>query len=467
MSDQEILPLRPKQVGVLSKLIKNPKWLDLSDPGTGKTPPACVYMYWLWSELKIKTLFQMPKSLMAKNKEEFLKFTGFKENQIQIIDGTPKQREKQMENPEATVFIMGFKRFSDDWQTIKDLHPEVGAVVIDEVHMGYKSHTSQRAQSLQQCMRVLGKNARFLAMSGTLIDGRLDSCYTVINIIEPRYYANHFSFMAQHAIKDDMGKVVGWFNHAKLGRIFMRHGHRLTFEEVHGNQDPIIQTEWVEMCPKQEKAYKEFEETAILELDEFIDSLNGSTVEGFNPGVATIRCRQIMACPHLFNILKDNQNTAMDDSLMVHLEDHERRKEPLIIFSAIVPEQERVAKLCESLGFRVGLINGNTSTKVRNKIDVDFRNGDIDIVVCSPETTAVGYNWGHIDHVIFTSIDYKNVNFVQAYRRAIRGARKKTLRVTVLAYKTGVQHRIFQIVNAKSRDLNRVDKSYEILQLGK
>lgn len=450
------LSLRPDQIEDLSFYMKNERCANLSDPGTGKTPSVCVYIYYLSSRKDKKSFWVMPKSLLAKNKMELLRFTEFTEDQIIIVDGTPKQREAQMSDPRGKVFLMGFKRFSDDWETLLKYHPELDAVIVDEIHMGFKSDKSTRTKELFKAMR---KMRHFLAMSGTLIDGRLDSAYPTIKIIEPRYYTNHNSFIAQHALVDEYGQIFEWVNHAKIGRIFKRHCVRRSFESVHGKVKKVIECQPCEMSKAQRAAYDEFEAMAILELED-------GFIEGGNPAVAAIRCRQILAHPETFGLLPKGEMSGKDEALLVHLEDHKNNKQPLVIFSVLQPEQERIYKLCKDMGFRVGLINGNVSAKDRAKIDEQFQNGELDIVVGSPATAAVGFNWSHVNHIIFASLDYLNSNFVQAIQRAIRGTRKIPLRVTVLEYLNSIEQRIFQIVNKKSKDLNKVDDTYETLDLG-
>lgn len=448
--------LRPYQIEDLTFMIANPRCGLLHDPGGGKTPPVCVYMEYLWKHQKTKSFFVMPKSLLRKNKVEILRFTNFTASEVQIVDGTPKERAIQMSNPSAKVFLMGFKRFSDDWKTMVGFHPDIKAILIDEIHMGFKSHDSKRTKELFAFMKTA---TYFVAMSGTLIDGRLDSCYPTIHIIEPRYYANHWSFMAQHAITDEYGSVICWTNHEKLGFIFKKHCVRRTFEEIYGKEDPVIHPELCEMHPKQRAAYSEFEAAALLELEDRF-------LEGFNPAVAAIRCRQIMSHPETFKILKDGELTGKDEALLVHVEDHINKKEPLLVYAALIPEQERIYKLLQGAGLRVALINSTVDSKIRGQIDLDFQNGLYDAVVASPATASVGFNWGHVNHIIFTSLDYQNSNFVQAYKRAIRGKRTSKLWVTVLEYEDSIDQRIFQIVNGKSEDAHKVDESYAILDLG-
>lgn len=449
-------PLRDDQIEDLAFYINNPRCGNLSDPGTGKTPSVCVYIEYLFKHKNTKTIWSMPKSLLRKNYRELLRFTNLLPEQCIIVDGTPKEREQQINDPRGVVWLMGFKRFADDWDKMRAIHPTIDALIFDEFHMGgFKKPTSARSLALFIAMR---KMKYFLPMTGTLIAGRLDSCYSAIHVIEPRYYSSHSSFMAQHSLQDADGNIMAWVNHEKLGRIFLRHTIRRSFESVHGKQVIVTQKELIPMDSKTYDAYKEFEAKAILELDD-------SFLDGSNPGVNAIRCRQIMAHPQTFGILKPGELTGKDERLQIHVEDHLNNGTPLIIFGALIPEQERVAELCEKWGLKVGLINSHVSSKMRSIIDEDFIAGKLNCVVASQGTASVGFNWGHVDHIINVSIDYEDTNFIQSFRRATRSARTKPLRITLFEYENSIDKRVFQIVDRKSRDLNKVDSSYPILNL--
>jgi len=96
--------LRPAQVAHLAFYLRTPRCLDLSDPGTGKTPPACVYMYFHWKELRNRSVWTMPKSLLKKNLDELLLFSDFTPEDVIIVDGTPKKRTQQSKrSQEGTV----------------------------------------------------------------------------------------------------------------------------------------------------------------------------------------------------------------------------------------------------------------------------------------------------------------------------------------------------------------------------
>ena len=83
---EPIFQLRPYQVQDLGFHIANPKSMNLSDPGCGKTPTVCVLAYYHWSRHGRKTVWTMPKSLLKKNKDEFLLFTEFEPEDIVILE---------------------------------------------------------------------------------------------------------------------------------------------------------------------------------------------------------------------------------------------------------------------------------------------------------------------------------------------------------------------------------------------
>lgn len=436
--------LRPYQSAHLAFHLANERSLNLSSPGTGKTPTACLYIQYLVQNQGINVAFIMPKSLFKKNYDELLNFTTLTENEIAIVDDTPKKRDKIYNREGVRVFLMGFDCFSNEWQKL----PNLGGVVVDEFHMGYKTNDSKRTQNFYRAMK---KAKYFLGMTGTLIDGRLSSAYPAIRVIEPRYYRDYKQFLWQHAVMDEWGTVQMWTNHAKIKRILQRHAVAMTFEEAYKDSPkPIIIPEKCQLAMQHRKYYEEFEEKALLELeDEYLtDSGSG--------GVHQMRCRQILEAPESVGITNKFE-LGKDEMLKVHLEDAKNDGKPLLIFSCFTAEQERIKTLCEKeYGFKVGLINGSVSGTKRAQIDADFKAGKLDIVVGSPETMAVGFNWEHVDTVIFVSIDYKDSNWKQAIQRADRGTRKYPLKVYRLYYPVRVEARLWDIIKTKQEDSRKV-----------
>lgn len=508
--------LRPFQKLDLAFHIANPKSLNLSDPGTGKTPTACVLFYYWWARKGWRTVWAMPKSLMQKNHDELLRFTDFAPEDVVVMEsdfapmtqgwtgptftrekkvkvklwtdtatGKPvddsqldgvmqveplngpdgKQQTRLIKVPEiakdliaaaadAKVFICTFAFLRNHWERLLKTIPSIKGYGIDELHMGYGTPSSAQTTSFYH---VADHCEGLLGMTGTLVDGRLDTAFPAIHAIEPRYYGGLPGFIHEHAAWiNNFDKVESWKNEAKLAAILDRHSVRHSFEEVYGKEPvhftPIAETT-LEMLPQQLAAYEEFHEQAMLEL------LDGRILDGSLPGVAVIRATQIMAHPETFGIAV-GEITAKDRRLM----EYAVEGRPMLVFSAAQPEQERCVKRLEECGLKVGLINANVTGAKRSAIDLDFRNGKLDAIVGSGPTVAVGYNWERADHVVGVSWDYKDVNFVQAYRRASRGTRQSILRVSSLVYANSVDLRKLDILTSKSQTANKVDPSRRVLQ---
>lgn len=486
--------LRPKQIEDLAFAIAQKRCLFLHDPGVGKTPPVCVFLWYVWKELGQKSIWVQPNSLRHKNRRELLRFTEFSDEDVEVLEvdhlsatesqqrtlrkwldsgkGRPAkhllaypQHLERLANGEtidliaeskAKALLVGFRFLTRFWERMFTAHPSINCLAVDELHMGYGGPDSQNTNAFY---RVLRHAEYFVGMTGTLLNGRLDSVFPAIHVIEPRYYGSYHGFRQQHVgFEDDYGRVLMWKNEEKVGQILLTHGRRRTFQEEYGEEDVVFLPEAIEMGEQMRTAYDEFHAMAMLELE------NGEFLDGSLPGVATIRARQIAGHPETLGLCRD-ETPGKDERLEIHLTDAKERGESLLIFSAMKPEQERIKRFLEERGRRVGLINSDTPPAKREQIDLAFQKREIDDVVGSPACMGVGFNWEHVDHVIYVSLDYMDVNFLQAYRRASRGTRTKTLRVTIMQYEDSIDSRVLEILKEKSILANKVDPTRPVLKL--
>lgn len=461
-------PLRDYQIADLAYYIANPKCMNLSDPGVGKTPSVCVMQYYRWTEQGIGTAWVQPKGLLAKNRRELLRFTDFKPEDVVIVDGPPEQVKDQLQSG-AKVFLMGFRRWALSNHALPDY---VKAVDVDEWQKAFRKINSGVTQSLVNSFGS-GRMRQFIPMTGTIMAGALDSVYPAIHIIEPRYYASYNDFLNQHAIRDLDNKIIGWHNHDKIRRILQKHGIRRTFSSVYGEQEIVQQVEVAEMTPLQREYYDRFEKEAVLELEKFY-------VDGTQPGVGFLRARQIMEHPNHFPDLTqpgefidllNGEQTGKEMLLDQHLEDHVVTGDPVLIYTQMIPQQMRIKDMLTKAGIPFGIINGSVPMQERDEIDKQFAEGKIRAILGTPSTMDVGLNFqwcgeAETSHVIFVTPDYLDSTLLQAIRRAMRGVRKSPLRVTFMKYADSIDERVFQIVRAKSIDAHLVDPDRPIFDFG-
>ena len=419
-----------------------------------------------WTEKSMRSIWVQPKQLIQKNVREICEFSPFTTDDIAVVDGTAKQVKRAMSSG-AKILLMGPDRFK---LSVNLAPSDFKALDVDELHMCFGGAESSRSLVFEKTMQNMVES---VMMTGTLVNGRLDTAFTAINAIDPRFYPLGLaSFLNDHALCDGFGRPYHWHNHDKLRKILGQFGIYRTFESVFGKQEIVMQVEWLTMNARQREAYDEFEATAILELEQFI-------VDGTLPGVATIRARQIMEHPNRFPNLMDPKLPPVDicpgeqpskmDAIDMHFDDHYRLKTPVIVFASMIQVQHMLVERAKHHGLRVGALMGETSASGRDTVDREFTSGGLNTLVCSDQIGTVGYNWQfcgdqEVDHVMNTTLGYLDSVVTQGFRRAIRQKRRSPLRVTTLAYQNSLDPKIMAIIERKSRDAHLAEPTREVLR---
>jgi len=450
---------RPHQESDLIFAAGRDRSVNLSEPGTGKTPTACALTEWHVACNGNKVIWVQPNSLRRKNRNELLKFCNFEPEDVEILDkaqetlGKRKRLDEPRADPDtgfvdyigtsvAKVFVVGYKFFSRYWERLVECHPDLQVLIGDEPHLpgGWTTHDSASTRAMFGFLR----HAKyFYPMTGSLIKGKLSNAYPIIAAIEPRYYGSFNGFIRQHAgFVDDYGRVLQWVNEDKVTEILQEIGVRHTFEEVYGKQARIYETELVEMGPQMYAAYREFEEMATLELE-------NSFLDGSSPGVAAIRARQILAHPETLGIAGYNEVCGKDERLSIHAADHVDGG-GLLVFAALIPEVERSAQVLRDAGLRVGIIHGGVPTEKRSDIDEAYQKGDLDAVCATTDTAGVGYNWQRTKTIVIPSLNYGDDSLEQAIRRGERALRDFPLRIIQLQYENSIDQHVEKIVKRKA-----------------
>jgi superfamily II DNA or RNA helicase len=442
------LELRPLQVGDLSFYIGNKKCLNRSDTATGKTAPTCVMFKYVSDYEHGSSIWVMPKSLLGKNEEELVNWTGLS---VLIYRGKPTKAKWRGE--QFDVILTTADTLMNHFETIRlMLKKKLTLIACDESHLYYSSITSKRCEWFVALSR---KIERIIFLTATVVRGRLDSAFPIIHVIEPRYYGHHRSFMDSHAIRDSFtNSIIGWRNSEKVGKLLERHSISHTFREVYGDKNLVYLPVSVELDEKHRKMYEQFESMAMLELED--ESILSAT----EAGVHAIRCRQILACPEVLGlkVAEIYKDTWLFENILGG------QFERVVIFSAVRGEQDRLLQKVTELGFTVEMINGTVSGEKRVRIDERFRRGELQVIIASPITAGVGFNWQLMDVCVFMTVDYLDDSFTQAVARGVRGVRETTLPIYIPQYQKSIEQKVLGILQRKSRLANEVDSRKEILE---
>lgn len=442
------LELRPLQVGDLGFYIANKKCLNRSDTATGKTAPTCVMFKYVNDYEHGSSIWVMPKSLLGKNQEELVNWTGLS---VLIYRGKPTQTKWRGE--QYDVILTTADTLMNHFETIRlMLKKKLTLIACDESHLYYSSITAKRTEWFVALTRKID---RVIFLTATVIRGRLDSSFPIIHTIEPRYYGHHRAFMDAHAVRDSFtNSIVGWRNADKVGKLLERHSISHTFREVYGDKNLVYLPVSVELDPKHRKLYEQFEQMAMLELED------ESVLSATEAGVYTIRCRQILACPEVLGlkVVEIGKDGWLFENILGG------QFERVVIFSAVVGEQVRLLEKVAAAGFSVELINGTVSGEKRVKIDERFRRGELQVIIASPITAGAGFNWQIMDVCVFMTTDYLDDSFTQAVARGVRGVRETALPVYLPQYQKTIESKVLSIVERKSLLAHQVDARREVLR---
>ena len=499
--------LRDKQIITFQKLLTNHRFLDRSHAGSGKTAPAaCLSGFLLTQEtdkliqysrnpnnakslssqsflqptsnrivsqgrLNSRVIWIQPSSLLNKNKEELLMWNTFlKETDVKIVQGSALNKNKIIEDINTSIWLMTAEGYAKYAETMHNKYPDIIQIVCDEPHIYYRGWKSKRTQTFVQ---KTPDYVRINFMTATPTPrGKLTAAYTYCHMIQKSYYHSYDFFLTKHAILDDYGTPQEWINHEVLQKFLLHYSICWTAKDMYGDVDEIILRDVLPMEPTVETIYRSFEQAGLAEIKNIV-------LEAKTGGTDSLRVRQMLAHPNTIKLpcewdLKGKptkfEEAKIFEGLTPKLErilEYAEEGEPFIVFGTFTAEIEAIAETLRNKKYRVGVINGEVSQQRRNKIDQEFRAGNLDVLVCSAATAAFGFNWGHVNTVIFHSLNYGDDEFLQAVARAKRGIRTELLRIICLEYENTADQYVMWAVHHNSRSSNAANPDNPVIYFPK
>ena len=439
--------LRPYQAQHCAFHITHRASLNYSACATGKTYTMAWLAEHYWKTEQCKTVLINPISLSVKNKDEIVRFTDFAEDEVQIVSGTPAKRAVQWKNTKAKVFIVGPDLFGKEWE---QMLPDVKSILVDESHLAYSGHKSARTQAFYMAQKKANHITFFTATP--IGSGKASSIYYAFCCCAPLVFANFKRFMNYFAIYNSLGYIIGWRHMDVLGEQLKKFSVGISFKEAFKNAaENIVSFETCDFGDSDiEEKYRSMEDDALMELDD-------RYVEANSGGVKLLRCRQLLECPEVFGL--EPKIRAKDELLKSHLQHIlDGSEKQILVYSAFVAEQERIVRICSEMGLRAGLINGSVVGAARASVAKKFESGEFQVLVASPATMAIGFNFEFVSSVVFVSADYDNSAFHQACFRGNRGTRSTPLPIYILVVNCKVEKKFWKKVLSEKEDYkNTVD----------
>ena len=431
--------LREFQKKDIKKMVKKGSMLNANTMGLGKTLETIVTLDILGTE---KNLIICPKSVRSTWKNELIKWLGVSEDDINIIEGTPKQREKKVKNLKKYNIINYELLRNHTNETMKVLRKiKWDAVVCDEAH-----RIKNRKAKQTEGVKLLNAKHKF-ALTGTPIQNKPDDLWSILHWLDPfwsgrsywRFVETFCEVEETFFGKEIRGLTTNEYNKKALQRIL----ENIMIRRVDDNSLPekIEISVPLEMSKKHADLYKKITEEIIIELQEEKIMLINSAL------TRLLRLQQCTSNPGKFGI-KENPKFEFVKEL---LEDNPDKK--VVVFSRF---KETIDALEEYLKIPTVKLTGDT--KDRNAVIKKFQNKKTRAFLATIGAAGEGIDGLQkaSNTIVFIDKEWSPAKNQQAIGRLVRQGQKNKVIVYDLKIENTIDLYVENLLNKKIDDIVRL-----------
>ena len=371
---------------------------------------------------------------------------GQRRKGTKIIIGSTKDKLEDLKlmynmgEPHPYFIITNIESFRDKdiADTISDLCKKgiIGMCAADEMHK-MKNPTAQQTKGFLKCL----PDCR-IGMTGTPLMNSPMDLYVILKWLG---YESHafYSFKQHYCVMGGYGgyEIVGYKNLDQLTSQVREIMLRRLKKDVLDLPEKIYVDDIVEMEGKQAIMYKEVE--AGLKAD----YINGD-IDLTNPLSALIRLRQTTGYPGILS--ETITESAKLDRMEEIVENCISNNEKVIIFSNWTQMTDAICNKLKSVGYKVGVITGETPDISRQEIvDVFQNSSDLKVLVGTIGAMGTGLTLTEATTVIFLDEPWNKALFDQAVDRAHRIGQKNNITIYSIMCKDTIDERIHNLIYKK------------------
>ena len=345
-----------------------------------------------------------------------------------------------IKEPHPYFIITNVESFRDKniADTISDLCKKgiIGMCAADEMHK-MKNPTAQQTKGFLKCLPYCR-----IGMTGTPLMNSPMDLYVILKWLG---YESHafYSFKQHYCVMGGYGgyEIVGYKNLDQLTAQVREIMLRRLKSEVLDLPEKVYVDDVVEMNGKQAVMYKEVE--AGLKAD----YISGD-IDLTNPLSALIRLRQTTGYPGILS--ETITESAKLDRMEELVENCTSNNEKVIIFSNWTQMTDAICNKLKSVGYKVGVITGETPDSSRQEIvDVFQNSSDLKVLVGTIGAMGTGLTLTAATTVIFVDEPWNKALFDQAVDRAHRIGQKNNITIHSIMCKDTIDERIHNLIYKK------------------
>jgi len=409
------------------------------DMGLGKTIQAIAATELLRKETGIASaLIICPTSLKFQWKSEIEKFTGQK---AWIIEGVFTKRTDQYRN-DYFYKIVSYNTAINDIKEISDTIPDI--VILDEAQRikNFKTKISRHIKRL--------KSPYSFVLTGTPLENRLEELYSIVQFTNPFTLGPFYRFMHEHRITDEKGKIIGYQNLNKIGKILsptmIRRRKKDVLLQLPERLDKVLYVNMTEYQSEIHEEYRQYVAKLILKWHRqgFLNEKDRQNLMIF---LNTMR----MVCDSTYIIDQETRHDTKIDELMNILEKvFAEGNEKVVIFSQWERMTRIIGQELDARNVKFQYLHGGIPGAERGKLFENFNNDPECRVFLSTDAGGVGLNLQAASLLINMDIPWNPAVLEQRVGRIYRIGQKRNVSIINMVSTGTIEHKMLGVLSFKT-----------------
>jgi Superfamily II DNA/RNA helicases, SNF2 family len=404
-------------------LLQNKRAYNFSDLGTGKTMSHLWCADFLRVNDKVKQVLIIgPLSTMQSVWGSEI-FFNLPHRRYKIVHGSRQDRVKALRSDVDFLIINhdGISIPEVEKEIIrKIISREIGLIIVDEL-TAFKKHTTNRSKAMQRISQAMGPDGGLQGLTGAPTPNGPSEAFGEAKVVNPwnpkvpRYF-KAFQPMVEYQVGPYLW--VATPNATEVVNQILQPAIRFKRDDCIDIPECQYVERIVEFTDQQKKVYNKMKEDLLVEYEQ-------GSITAVNAAVKMMKLLQIAA-----GSVKDDDGNVMkldsttrDEQLWEIFEETGKKK--LVVFAAFRASIKHLEEFFLSRKVNVATIHGDVKHETRAKHIQDFQDGDLQVLIIQPQSSAHGITLTASNTIVWYSLIASGEIHVQANGRITRAGQKR------------------------------------------